>query len=111
MLRRTLIAASSLLPLASRAQVQRALKIAALADGTLWADAKEVDLASLEAHLDKLKREKGVVWYYRENPAREPHPRAMEAIKLIVKYELPVTMSTKPDFSDYVDASGTSKPR
>ena len=109
--RRTFIVASLVLPTASMAQAPRALKIAALADGTIWADAKPVDLASLDALLERLKSEKGVVWYFRENPTREPHPRAMEVIKLVVKHGLPVSMSTKPDFSDYVDASGTSKPR
>ena len=107
----TLIAASLVLPQASTAQAPRALKIAALADGTLRADNKQVDLVSLDALLEKLRTEKGVVWYFRQNPTQEPHPRAMEAIKLVVKHGLRVSMSTKPDFSDYVDSSGNSRPR
>lgn len=111
MLRRTFIAVSLVLPQASMAQAPRVLKVAALADGTIRADTKQVDLASLDALLERLKVEKGVVWYFRENPTQEPHPRAMDAIKLVVKHGLPVSMSTRPDFSDYVDASGTSRPR
>jgi hypothetical protein len=32
-------------------------------------------------------------------------------VQLIIKYKLPVSMSAKPDFSDYVDAKGVSRPR
>jgi len=30
----------------------------------------------------------------------------MAVVKLVVKYKLPISMSSKPDFSDYVDESG-----
>ena len=109
--RRDLIALSTLLPLSAIARQQRALKISTFADGTVRADAKEVDLSGLDKLLSKLKQDEGVVWYYRENPTKEPHPRALEVVKLIVKHALPVSMSTRPDFSDYVDTSGNSKPR
>ena len=50
--------------------------------------------------------------YYRENPAQEPPPSAMAAVKLVIKYRLPVSFSSKPDFSDTVDPStGVSRLR
>jgi hypothetical protein len=52
-----------------------------------------------------------VVWYHRENPAGEPPPQGTAVIQLIIKHRLPVSMSTKPDFSDYVDDKGVSRPR
>lgn len=90
---------------------QRILKISALANGTLLADGKKIDLDSLDRLLGKFKAEEGLVWYYRENASQEPTAQAMQAIKLIAKHGLPVSMSTKADFSDYVDASGSSRPR
>jgi hypothetical protein len=52
-----------------------------------------------------------VVWYHRENPASEPPSQGQAVIQLIIKHQLPVSMSTKPDFSDYVDDKGVSRPR
>jgi hypothetical protein len=59
----------------------------------------------------KLKEANGVVWYYRENGQAEPTPQAMAAIKLIIENSLPISMSSKADFSDYIDAAGNSLPR
>jgi len=38
----------------------------------------------------------------------EPHPIAMQVIKLVTDNQLPVKLSTRPDFSDSVDLDGTS---
>lgn len=43
--------------------------------------------------------------------ASEPPPPGTAVIQLIIKHQLPVSMSTKPDFSDYVDDKGVSRPR
>ena len=40
-----------------------------------------------------------------------PPPQGQAVIQLIIKHQLPVSMSTKPDFSDYVDDKGVSRPR
>src|SRR5205823_3143630 len=45
---------------------------------------------------------KAVVWYYRQDANGEPHPTAMEVMKLITANRLPVRLSSKPDFSDSV---------
>jgi hypothetical protein len=62
-------------------------------------------------HLKKLKADNGAVWYHRQKPAREPPPQGTAVIQLIIKHQLPVSMSTRPDFSDYVDEKGVSRPR
>jgi hypothetical protein len=36
---------------------------------------------------------------------------SLAVIQLIIKHQLPVSMSTEPDFSDYVDDKGVSRPR
>jgi biopolymer transport protein ExbD len=111
MQRRQSIFAIALLPLAAVAQTRPSLRLSVSSSGEMRVDHKPVDLAALDRMLEELKRRGGEVWYYRQSSATEPPPQAMEAIKLIIKYSLPITMSTKPDFSDYVDVQGNSHPR
>ena len=88
------------------------VQISALSNGTLLLDGKPTDLPTLEAALSRVHMVGGEVWYYRDNPAQEPPPSAMAAIQLVIKYQLPVSFSSKPDFSDTVDPStGVSRPR
>jgi hypothetical protein len=93
------------------AQPHFIVRVSALANGKLLLDGTPATLQELDAALRKLKQANGVVWYYRENAQAEPPPQAIAAVKLIVDHSLPVSMSSKSDFSDYVDASGQSKPR
>ena len=93
------------------AQTPPIARVSVLADGKLLLNGELVTLSALSAALKKLKEANGVVWYYRENGQGEPTPQAMSAIKLVVEHSLPVSMSSKADFSDYIDATGNSKPR
>ncbi len=52
-----------------------------------------------------------MVWYHPQNPASEPPPQGPAVIQMIIKHQLPVSMSSRPDFSDYVDSKGVSRPR
>jgi hypothetical protein len=87
------------------------LKVSVLANAQLKINGSVSTLAQLDAALAKLKIGGGVVWYYRESAAGEPPAVAMDAIKLVVKHQLPISMSTKPDFSDAVGPDGSSRPR
>ena len=94
------------------AQAQESVaKVSALASGKLLLNGQAANLATIEVEFKKLKNNNGGVWYYRENPQAEPPPQAMAVIELVVKHKLPVSMSSKPDFSDYIDEHGNSKPR
>jgi hypothetical protein len=86
-------------------------RVTALASGPLLLNGKQSDLKSIDAEFERIKAAKGEVWYYRENPRAEPHPNAMAVIQLVVKHQLPISLSTKPDFSDTVDRDGRSRPR
>jgi hypothetical protein len=88
-----------------------ALRISALASGRLLMNGKETSLSEIKKALGKAKDDRGPVWYYRENPQSEPPPQAMEVVKLIIANNLPVSFSSKPDFSDYIDEKGQSQPR
>ena len=90
---------------------QPVTKVAVSASGAIALNGKRTTLAALDEEFKRLKAQSGVVWYHRENPASEPHPNATAVVQLVIKYQLPVSMSTKPDFSDYVDQTGVSRPR
>jgi hypothetical protein len=87
-------------------------KIAVTESGSVSYNGTPVTLGGLKIMLKDLKRANGVVWYYRESAAQEPPPVASEVVKLIIiDQQLPVTMSTKPDYSDVVMPDGTTRPR
>jgi hypothetical protein len=87
------------------------IKISVSASGDVLLDGRSVDLAQLDQALQTAKAENCTVWYYREAPGKEAPPRAIEVLQLVVKHKLTISMSSKPDFSDYVDAKGVSHPR
>jgi hypothetical protein len=95
----------------SLASQERIVRISALANGSILVDSKKVDVQALDGMFSKLKTDQAVVWYYREQGSQSPTPQAMEVIKLVVKYQLPISMSSKPDFSDFIEADGRSRPR
>jgi biopolymer transport protein ExbD len=102
-------------PTPARAATDDAVKpkveIKVMANGAVLLDDKPVSVEAVDERLAELEKVKGVVWYYREVTGAEPPPVAMEIMKLVVKHGLPITMSTKPDFSDAVDGHGVSQPR
>jgi hypothetical protein len=75
-------------------------RVAVLATGDLLLDGRPVTLEALDTALAGFRARQGVVWYYRENAAGEPPPQAMEVISLIIRHQLPISMSQKADFSD-----------
>ncbi len=87
------------------------LKVSVLASGAVLLDGRPVSLEELQAEFDNLKPERPVVWYYREAAEGEPPAEAMQVMKMITENRLPISLSSKPDFSDYVDMKGRSHPR
>jgi hypothetical protein len=87
------------------------MKLSVLATGQVLLDGTPVEMDALDLALAAAKGENKSVWYYREAAGKEPPPQAMAVIQLVVKHKLPISISSKPDFSDYVDAQGVSHPR
>lgn len=81
------------------------------ADGTLTVDGAGASLDALAQRLDALVEARGVVWYYREGADAEPPEIASKVIALVIERRLPISMSTRSDFSDVVDEQGVSRPR
>ena len=84
------------------------LRLSVLASGKILLEGKETSVPEIKNALEKTKAKNGVVWYYRENGKGEAPPQAMEVIKLVIENKLPISMSSKPDFSDYIDEKGQS---
>ena len=80
------------------------LKISVLASGVVLLDGQPTEIGQLDKIFQAAKESNTSVLYYREAVGGEPPPQGMEVIKLVVKHKLPISMSTKPDFSDVVDA-------
>ncbi len=91
--------------------IQTSLRVKVLTDGSVFANDQPVTLDQLAEQFDTLSKAGGTVWYYRETPGNEPHPNAMEIMRLIVENQLPVTLSTKSDFSDSVGPDGVPRRR
>lgn len=87
------------------------LKISVLASGSILLDGNSIELDQLAEKLKEAKNDKAAVWYYREAAGGDPPAQAMAALKLVIGNKLSISLSSKPDFSDYVDAKGVSHPR
>jgi len=86
------------------------LKIAVLSSGAVTVDGAAVEIERLDEMLGALKASNGIVWYYREHsPTAEA--TGTSVVKLVVKHKLGFSISSRPDYSDYIDAKGVSHPR
>ena len=79
--------------------------------GEIWFDNTPVTLDALPPLLRELRAAGGAVWYYREEVDAEPAPEAMAVVRLVVEHRLPISMSTRPDFTDVVLPDGSVAPR
>jgi hypothetical protein len=89
------------------------LKLSVLASGEIALDGEPVTLPILDTRLRAARQQhpECTVLYYRESTDAAPPRESIEVIKTIVKHALPVSLCAQPDFSDYVDRFGQSRPR
>ncbi len=90
---------------------QSNLKISVLSDGEILLDGQSSALSDISDALNDAQKSGKAIWYYRENPAGDPPPRAMAVLDLIMEARLPISMCSQADFSDVVDQGGHSRPR
>jgi hypothetical protein len=86
-------------------------RISVLVSGKILLDGREATVPEASRALERTKTQRGTVWYYREHGKGEPPHEAIELFKLMVKNNLPISLSSKADFSDYLDEQGQSRPR
>jgi hypothetical protein len=89
----------------------RIMRISVLVTGKIIVDGKAATPADVQRALENAKTKRRTVWYYRESGGLEPPAEAIEVFKMIVEHKVPVSISTKSDFSDFVDDEGKSQPR
>jgi hypothetical protein len=87
------------------------IKIGSLASGEILLDGERVDLEQLDARLSQANSSQDQLLYYKQDQGPVESPHSMEIMKLVVKHKLPISFSTKADFSDYVDRFGQAHPR
>jgi len=64
--------------------------------GEVYLDGRLRTMEEVGAELERLKRERGAVLYYREESAQhQPHPNALRVIHKIEELQLPVGLSEK----------------
>jgi hypothetical protein len=76
------------------------LKIAVTRAGEVTLDGQSATPEQVAIRLEELDSKRGSVWYYRESGKEEPHENAADIMKNIAERNLPVRLSTKPDYSD-----------
>ena len=96
---------------AQQAPAEPVGQIAVTAKGAVSLDGTPITVDVLKDRLIDLKKRNGMVWYYRESSTGEPPAQATLVIKLITETRLPISMSTKPDFSDVLLPDGSTRPR
>ena len=79
--------------------------------GPLLVDGKPGTIADVRAAVERAKEGKFAIWYYRENAGTPATDSQMEVLKIITDAGIPISLSTKADFSDYVGEDGRSRPR
>ena len=91
-----------------------------MSDGSLFLDGQAATVAVADRRFAELAEASGEVWYYREagqsEPSEEAREEARDVMKKVMasvaKHRLPVSLSTKPDFSDVLDVEkGVAVPR
>ena len=64
--------------------------------GDIYLDGQPRTLDEAFAELERLRRERGAVLYYREDgPQHQPHPNGLKVIHKIEELRLPVGLSEK----------------
>jgi hypothetical protein len=87
------------------------IRITARPSGEPLLDGKQAGLSTIQDVLEKADEQADWVLYYRETLNTLASPQALHVLGLIARRGLPLSISSKPDFSDYVDQFGRSHPR
>ena len=87
------------------------IKIQSYSSGEFTLNGQPASIADMRAIVGPTTDRDAVIWYYREAAELEPTNAQLEVLEIIMAARLPISLSTKPDFSDYVGADGNSHPR
>ena len=89
----------------------KVMQISVLASGTVLLNRQIATIPEVKRALSRAKARRQNIWFYREGGKGDPAAAAIELFKFIVENQLPVSISSRADFADYLDAEGRSQPR
>ena len=89
----------------------RILKVMVSEDGRIHLDGTAVSLQALRDEFAAVAGTEATVWYYRANGEADPPEEATQVIQAVIDNQLPITLSSEPDFSTVVAPDGTVEPR
>jgi hypothetical protein len=98
-------------PLNPTAPNPTVVRISAFQDGHLQVDGQTLSYDDVYTLLKGLDPDKSLLWYYREASSEPPHPTVQRLVKAINDLGLSISLSTQPDFSDYIGTDKKSHPR
>ena len=87
------------------------LKVSVFRDGKVEIDGNELTIDEATQQIVAASGSETPVYYYREAGEEEPHPNASKIIASVVEAKLPISLSSEPDFSTYVDENGQIQKR
>jgi hypothetical protein len=87
------------------------IRVQSFKSGVIKVDGQPVTLSGLAEALAQIKAKHGAVLYYREDPAAEPSENQIEVFNALMSAQLPISMSSKLDFSDSIGPDGIPRPR
>ena len=74
----------------------RVLKVKVTQTGDIYLEGELKTLDETFVELERLKRERGAILYYREDgPQHQPHPNGLKVIHKIEELQLPIGLSKK----------------
>lgn len=87
------------------------IEVSVLLSGEVFADGEKISMSQLDKRFAEISKQNGVVWFYREIGDQKPPAAATEVLELVIKHQLMINISSKPDFSNVVEADGTVSQR
>ena len=82
------------------------LKVTISSAGSVLLNGEPTTLPQLDTRIKAAKEQNGEVWYFREDAYYFPGPTALGVFDLLIKYHMKTSLSSKADFSDYLDPAG-----
>jgi len=79
--------------------------------GGITLDGEPVSLEALREAFARLRSMQGAVWYYREPGGADAPADVLAVVRAVVDAKLPISISSKQDFSDVVLPDGTTRAR
>jgi hypothetical protein len=79
------------------------VRVSVFANGKILVDGNPASLEAVDTRFAEIAKANGSVRYYREDiNSAAPPASAMDVTKLVIKHRLPISFSSRPDFSDTI---------